>query len=205
MRSVVRRRGRREDLRRDRERVVAAGTMPRPYSSSVDVSIAPRAALYFARISELERVQRSKLAAAPGRAPLGPGRTTWPSTRRLLGPCPEWPRPQTSSSIASSLGISWVGARATFGRALGQAESALWQKEVAAAGGRAATLTPINGRKRTGPAARRAYVPSTRTPVAQRATKGRSAAEADGRHDATTLVAVMVCCGYEGKCQPARR
>jgi len=52
-------------------------------------------------------------------------------------------------SAASFLGISWVGARETFGRALGQAESALWQAEVAAAIGKAATLTPVNGKKRT--------------------------------------------------------
>jgi hypothetical protein len=60
-------------------------------------------------------------------------------------------------SAASFLGISWVGARATFGRALRQAESALWQAEVAAAIGKAATLTPTNGKKRTelaAPAAR---------------------------------------------------
>jgi hypothetical protein len=46
------------------------------------------------------------------------------------------------ASAAGFLGVSWVGARATLGRALQQAESALWDAEVTAAIGKAATMTP---------------------------------------------------------------
>jgi hypothetical protein len=45
-------------------------------------------------------------------------------------------------SAAGFLGVSWVGIRATLGRALRQAESAMWQAEVVAAIGRAATVIP---------------------------------------------------------------
>jgi len=45
-------------------------------------------------------------------------------------------------SAAGFLGVSWAGIRATLGRALRQAESAMWQAEVIAAIGRAATITP---------------------------------------------------------------
>jgi hypothetical protein len=45
-------------------------------------------------------------------------------------------------SAVGFIGISWTGIRATLGRALEQAESAMWQAEVVAAIGTAATLTP---------------------------------------------------------------
>jgi hypothetical protein len=45
-------------------------------------------------------------------------------------------------SAAGFLGVSWAGIRATLGRALGQAEHAMWEAEVVAAIGRAATITP---------------------------------------------------------------
>jgi hypothetical protein len=45
-------------------------------------------------------------------------------------------------SAAGFLGVSWAGIRATLGRALGQAEQAMWEAEVVAAIGRAATITP---------------------------------------------------------------
>lgn len=45
-------------------------------------------------------------------------------------------------SAAGFLGVSWAGVRATLGRALRQAESALWKAEVLSAIGRAATIFP---------------------------------------------------------------
>jgi hypothetical protein len=45
-------------------------------------------------------------------------------------------------SAAGFFGISWLGVRATLGRALRQAESALWDAEVAAAIAKAAAITP---------------------------------------------------------------
>lgn len=45
-------------------------------------------------------------------------------------------------SVAGFFGISWLGVRATLGRALRQAESALWDAEVAAAIAKAAAITP---------------------------------------------------------------
>lgn len=45
-------------------------------------------------------------------------------------------------AVAGFLGLSWTGIRATLGRALRQAESAMWDAEVVAAIGRAATITP---------------------------------------------------------------
>nr|MDA8216882.1 hypothetical protein [Dehalococcoidales bacterium] len=45
-------------------------------------------------------------------------------------------------SAGGFLGISWTGIRATLGRALRQAESAMWEAEVVAAIGRAATILP---------------------------------------------------------------
>ena len=45
-------------------------------------------------------------------------------------------------AVAGFLGLSWTGIRATLGRALGQAESAMWDAEVVAAIGRAATILP---------------------------------------------------------------
>jgi hypothetical protein len=45
-------------------------------------------------------------------------------------------------SAAGFLGVSWTGARATLGTALRQAESAMWEAEVVAAIGRAATTIP---------------------------------------------------------------
>jgi hypothetical protein len=45
-------------------------------------------------------------------------------------------------SAAGFLGVSWAGVRATLGRALRQAESAMWEAEVVAAIGTAATITP---------------------------------------------------------------
>ena len=45
-------------------------------------------------------------------------------------------------SAASFLGVSWVGVKATLGTALRQAESAIWEAEVVAAIGKAATITP---------------------------------------------------------------
>lgn len=45
-------------------------------------------------------------------------------------------------AISGFLGVSWAGIRATLGRAVGQAEKAMWEAEVTAAIGRAATLTP---------------------------------------------------------------
>jgi hypothetical protein len=49
-------------------------------------------------------------------------------------------------SAAGFLGISWLSVRATLGRALRQAESALWEAEVAAAIAKAAATTPKNGK-----------------------------------------------------------
>jgi len=51
-------------------------------------------------------------------------------------------------SAAGFLGVSWVGARATLGRALLTAENAIWEAEVIAAIGKAATITPEE--KKTG-------------------------------------------------------
>jgi hypothetical protein len=45
-------------------------------------------------------------------------------------------------SAAGFLGVSWAGIRATLGRAMRQAESAMWEAEVVAAIGRAATIVP---------------------------------------------------------------
>lgn len=45
-------------------------------------------------------------------------------------------------TAAGFLGVSWTGIRATLGRALRQAEGAIWDAEVAAAIGRAATILP---------------------------------------------------------------
>jgi hypothetical protein len=45
-------------------------------------------------------------------------------------------------SAVSFFGISWLGVRATLGRALRQAENALWDAEVAAAIAKAAAITP---------------------------------------------------------------
>jgi hypothetical protein len=45
-------------------------------------------------------------------------------------------------SVAGFLGVSWTGIRATLGQALGQAENAMWEAEVVAAIGRAATIIP---------------------------------------------------------------
>jgi hypothetical protein len=47
-------------------------------------------------------------------------------------------------SAAGFFGISWLGVRATLGRALRQAESALWDAEVATAIAKAAAITPKN-------------------------------------------------------------
>jgi hypothetical protein len=47
-------------------------------------------------------------------------------------------------SAAGFLGISWLSVRATLGRALRQAESALWEAEVTAAITKAATIMPMN-------------------------------------------------------------
>jgi hypothetical protein len=54
-------------------------------------------------------------------------------------------------SAAGFLGVSWAGIRATLGRALQQAENAMWQAEVVAAIGRAATITPIEKQGQPGP------------------------------------------------------
>ena len=51
-------------------------------------------------------------------------------------------------SAAGFLGISWLSIRATLGRALRQAESALWEAEVSAAIAKAATITPKNRKAR---------------------------------------------------------
>jgi hypothetical protein len=45
-------------------------------------------------------------------------------------------------AAAGFLGVSWAGVRATLGTALQQAESALWEAEVVAAIGKAATIIP---------------------------------------------------------------
>lgn len=47
-------------------------------------------------------------------------------------------------SAAGFFGISWLSVRATLGRALRQAENALWEAEVAAAITKAAAITPKN-------------------------------------------------------------
>jgi hypothetical protein len=54
-------------------------------------------------------------------------------------------------SAAGFLGVSWAGIRATLGRALRRAESAIWQAEVVAAIGRAATITPKDRHDRPNP------------------------------------------------------
>lgn len=46
------------------------------------------------------------------------------------------------ASAAGFLGVSWTGVRATLGRALRQAEAAMWDAEVVAAIGKAATILP---------------------------------------------------------------
>jgi len=46
------------------------------------------------------------------------------------------------ASAAGFLGVSWTGIRATLGRALRQGESAMWEAEVVAAIGKAATILP---------------------------------------------------------------
>lgn len=56
-------------------------------------------------------------------------------------------------SAAGFLGVSWLSVRATLGRALRQAEGALWEAEVAAAIAKTAAVTPKN-RKATRSAAR---------------------------------------------------
>jgi hypothetical protein len=55
-------------------------------------------------------------------------------------------------SAAGFLGVSWLSVRATLGRALRQAESALWEAEVTAAIARAATTTPKSRPRRATPA-----------------------------------------------------
>jgi len=65
-------------------------------------------------------------------------------------------------SAAGFLGVSWLGVRATLGRALRQAEGALWDAEVTAAIAKVAATTPRN-RTISGSALRR------RLPAAQRA------------------------------------
>ena len=45
-------------------------------------------------------------------------------------------------SAAGFLGLSWAGVRATLGRAVRQAEHAMWDAEVVAAIGKAATVIP---------------------------------------------------------------
>jgi len=45
-------------------------------------------------------------------------------------------------SAAGFLGLSWAGVRATLGRAVRQAEHAMWDAEVVAAIGKAATIIP---------------------------------------------------------------
>jgi hypothetical protein len=54
-------------------------------------------------------------------------------------------------SAAGFLGVSWAGIHATLGRALRQAESAIWQAEVVAAIGKAATITPKDRHERPKP------------------------------------------------------
>jgi hypothetical protein len=51
-------------------------------------------------------------------------------------------------SAAGFLGVSWAGIRATLGRTLQQAEHAMWEAEVVAAIGRAATITPKDEQNR---------------------------------------------------------
>jgi hypothetical protein len=48
-------------------------------------------------------------------------------------------------SLAGALGVSWKTVSATLGRALSQAESALWDSEVVTAIGEAATVHPTTG------------------------------------------------------------
>jgi hypothetical protein len=45
-------------------------------------------------------------------------------------------------SVVGFLSVSWAGVRATLGRALLTAETAIWEAEVIAAIGKAATITP---------------------------------------------------------------
>jgi len=52
---------------------------------------------------------------------------------------------------AGFLGLSWAGVRATLGRAVRQAEHAMWDAEVVAAIGKAATIIPNHDK--SGPAA----------------------------------------------------
>jgi hypothetical protein len=52
-------------------------------------------------------------------------------------------------AAAGFLGVSWAGVRATLGTALRQAETAIWEAEVVAAIGKAATITP--GKRKDSP------------------------------------------------------
>lgn len=48
-------------------------------------------------------------------------------------------------SAAGFASLSWAGVRATLGRAVRQAEHAMWDAEVVAAIGKAATIVPDHG------------------------------------------------------------
>jgi hypothetical protein len=54
-------------------------------------------------------------------------------------------------SAAGFLGLSWAGVRATLGRAVRQAEHAMWEAEVVAAIGKAATIGPEKQSDQPGP------------------------------------------------------
>jgi hypothetical protein len=54
-------------------------------------------------------------------------------------------------SAAGFLGLSWAGVRATLGRALRQAEHAMWEAEVVEAIGKAATIVPAKRGGQPGP------------------------------------------------------
>jgi hypothetical protein len=54
-------------------------------------------------------------------------------------------------SAAGFLGLSWAGVRATLGRALRQAEHAMWEAEVVEAIGKAATIVPAKQGGQPGP------------------------------------------------------
>jgi hypothetical protein len=77
---------------------------------------------------------------------------------------------------AGVLGISWLGVRATLGRALRQAEGALWQAEVTAAIAKVAATTPI---------LRRHDVLTARRPRRPREPNWEPTATASRRHHAT--------------------
>jgi hypothetical protein len=66
-------------------------------------------------------------------------------------------------SAAGFLGLSWAGVRATLGRAVRQAEHAMWDAEVVAAIGKAATVIP--GHDKSGPAAAAPAAATARTNV----------------------------------------